>query len=328
MKSLQRILIVAALSCIPAASAENPTPNRALQDQFLEWQFGMFIHFNMATFHDVEWVNGYEDPATFQPAKLDAEQWAEAAVAAGMRYAVLTVKHTGGWCLWDSQLTKTHAMSAFLNYENGEGDIVREFVDACRKHGLKAGFYYCFPRDFGHPEDKETRRGLPPEGAQDPLGFVKAQLSELLTRYGPIDLLWCDQYQFDLKEDWPEIMAHVKSLQPDCVIVANNSRDFAKTDIHSFEYPWLLAKGRDPLPATDNTIPSEVCDKMESSWFWKSEDDWKIADAETIVKMLRLSNERKANYLLNVAPDRTGLIPAASVERLREVGAILRATGR
>ncbi len=320
----KKMLLIAAACCISPVLAKDLKSIKQLQDEFLGWEFGMFIHFNMATFHEVEWANGYEDPASFKPDQLDPEQWAKAAVAAGMQYAVLTVKHTGGWCLWDSSLTQTHAMSAFSNYQNGKGDIARDFVDACRKHGLKVGFYYCFPRDFGHPEGKETLRGLPPEAAGDPLGFVKKQLTELLTHYGPIDLLWCDQYQFDLKEDWPGVMEHVRSLQPGCIIIANNSRDFAETDIHSFEYPWLLAKGLDPLPSVENAIASEVCDKMESSWFWKSDGSWEIKEAREVVKMLRLSNARNTNYLLNVAPDRSGLIPVASVERLEEIGKILR----
>lgn len=325
--NFSRLILLLATLCIalPLTAADRTT---AREDAFLDWKFGMFLHFNMATFNEVEWANGYEDPASFSPDQFDADQWAQAAVDAGMRYVVLTVKHTGGWCLWDSATTESHAMSAFVNYQNGQGDIVREFVEACRKHGLKVGFYYCFPRDFGHPEDQPSLRGLPPEAKGAPLAFVKTQLTELLSNYGPIDLLWCDQYQFDLQEDWPEILEHVRGLQPECIIIANNSRDLSETDIHSYEYPWLLGKGLDALPPKDNTVPAEVCDKMETSWFWKAEDTWEIMEAAKIVDMLRTSNARRANYLLNIAPDRTGRIPAASVARLREVGVLLRTSAK
>ena len=320
-------LLLTLLTCWASgaqAADRDPASKEKLREAFLEWRFGMFIHFNMATFHEVEWANGYEPQSSFQPDQLNCEQWAVAAVSAGMQYAVLTVKHTGGWCLWNSQTTKTHAMSAFSNYKNGRGDIVRDFIKACRSHGLKVGLYYCFPRDFGHPEDKESLRGLPPEARDNPLVFVKQQLTELLTQYGAIDLLWCDQYQFDLKDNWPEIMQHVHDLQPNCLIIANNSRDFAETDIYSYEYPWLVGRDLEGLPPPDNQVPTEVCDKMEPSWFWKSDQEWNLKDAAQIVEFLKISNARNANYLLNVAPDRTGLIPEASVRRLEEVGAILR----
>ena len=108
----------------------------------------MFIHFNMATFNNRQWATGTEDPATFAPSKLDCGQWLDAAEAAGMKYAVLTVKHTGGWCLWDSKHTERTISRSFRNFRNGQGDLVREFVDACRKRGIKVGLYYCLPGDF------------------------------------------------------------------------------------------------------------------------------------------------------------------------------------
>jgi hypothetical protein len=125
-----------------SAIAQEPVSTEELRDRFLAWKFGMFISFNVGTFHDREWATGYEDPAAFTPDKLDCSQWVEAAAAVGMKYAVLTVKHTGGWCLWDSEYTETHDMTAFVNYKGGKGDIVREFVDACRKQKIKVGLYY------------------------------------------------------------------------------------------------------------------------------------------------------------------------------------------
>ena len=94
---------------------DEPKPLAQLQEEFLQWRFGLFIHFGMATFHDMQWATGHEDPATFAPASLDCGQWADVAKEAGMKYAVLTVKHTGGWCFWQSDTT-THGMQAFTNY--------------------------------------------------------------------------------------------------------------------------------------------------------------------------------------------------------------------
>jgi len=185
----------------------------------MKWRFGMFIHFNLGTFADLDWAGGYEDPALFNPANLDCGQWADAAKEAGMTYLVLTVKHTEGIALYPSAWT-THDITLFKNFRNGKGDIVREFVDACRSRGLKVGLYYCFPGDYSDeahrnapPPGMPNLHGLPPEAAADYAGFVRRQLAELLTNYGPIDLLWIDA--FDNKytgKQWPDILAYFSRI--------------------------------------------------------------------------------------------------------------------
>ncbi|MFC1761182.1 alpha-L-fucosidase [Planctomycetota bacterium] len=303
------------------------------RDDFLNWQFGMFIHFNVATFNEREWANGYEDPATFAPDKLDCHQWAEAASAARMQYAVLTVKHTGGWCLWDSAHTDTHDVGAFLDYMDGKGDIVREYVEAFRKRGIKVGLYYCFPGDYAGkhgspppPKGKEDLHGLPPEAKADRVGFMKKQLTELLTQYGKIDLLWIDQYSNKYTYNrWQEILKHVKSHQPNCLVLANNSLDYKDTDIHGYEYPWMVQKNpAKALPPEDNKNPAEVCDKIGPGWFWSSrEKGTNLKSAEEAVNLLKLCNSRRANYLLNVAPDKSGQIPDYAFKCLQELGDLL-----
>jgi alpha-L-fucosidase len=324
------LVLLAALAAASAGAGEPASRNR-LKEDFLTWRFGMFIHFNVATFNEREWATGLEDPATFAPDKLDCRQWIDAAAAAGMKYAVLTVKHTGGWCLWDSKHT-THDIAAFANYRGGKGDIVREFVEACRARGIRVGLYYCLPGDFAtrHLEkgQEDKRHGLPPEAEGRYTEFIKLQIAELLTGYGPIDLLWFDQYSNKYTgKDWPEIKQHVHALQPACLVVANNSVNDRDTDVHSYEYPWR--KVRDPakaLPPEDNTSPAEVCDKLGPGWFWSTrETPDTLRSAEDVAKMLRLCNGRRANYLLNVSPDRSGLIPDYAVERLREIGKALTA---
>ncbi|MCU0750266.1 MAG: alpha-L-fucosidase, partial [Akkermansiaceae bacterium] len=290
--TFRKWILCALASTAFAHAAETPTTPQ-LQEDFLKWKFGMFIHFHLATYHEREWANGYEDPLTFAPEKLDCQQWADACKAAGMKYAVLTTKHTEGYALWDSKHTD-HDITAFTNYKNGKGDIVREYVDAFRKSGLKVGLYYCMPGNYSKgnlPEGKPDLHGLPPEAKGDFVGFIKKQLTELLVNYGPIDLLWIDQYNNNYTaKAWPEIKAHVKSLQPACIVIANNSLDNKLTDIHSYEYPWLVAKKiKKSLPAADNTHAAEVCDIMGPAWFWKStENSSNLKTAEEIVKMVKL----------------------------------------
>lgn len=107
------VLALTLLMPLAAATGENSPPANIKED-FLNWKFGIFIHFNMATFNNREWATGLGDPATFAPANLDCGQWLDAAAEAGMKYAVLTVKHTGGWCLWDSKQTEKHDITSFV----------------------------------------------------------------------------------------------------------------------------------------------------------------------------------------------------------------------
>jgi alpha-L-fucosidase len=311
------------------------TPAEALseaQRDFMKWRFGLFVHFNLGTFADLDWAGGYEDPALFKPAKLNCGQWAEAAKSVGMTYMVLTVKHTEGIALYDSALT-SHDITRFKNFKGGKGDVVRDFVQACRSRALKVGLYYCFPGDYADAEHKNAPppgqpnlHGLPPEASDDMAGFMKKQLTELLTNYGPIDLLWIDQYANKYTAaQWPEIRAHIRSLQPRCIVIGNNAGNLQDSDVLSFEHPW-----QQKLPPAGNTLPAEVCDTIQTGqrWFWrevKGPDD--LQPAAAVVERLRLCNSRNANYLLNVPPDRDGLISGPHLQRLRDIGALWRESG-
>jgi alpha-L-fucosidase len=310
-------------------TSPNPTALTGPQRDFMKWRFGMFVHFNLGTFVDNDWAGGYEDPSLFNPTKLDCGQWADVAKEAGMTYMVLTVKHTEGIALYPSAVT-TRNISMFKNYKGGKGDIVREFVDACRSRGLKVGLYYCFPGDYSDAAHKNAPppgmpdlHGLPIEAAGDYAGFMKKQLAELLTHYGPIDLLWIDQCdnKYTAKQ-WPEILAYIRSLQPACVVVANNDHKLSDSDVLSYEFPWKA-----DLPPDSNKLPAEVCDTIQtgSRWFWReSNQPSDLQPAAAIVSKIRTCEARDANYLLDVPPDRDGLISGPQLRRLREVGALLK----
>lgn len=297
------------------------------QQEFLSWKFGMFIHFNMATFNNEEWANGYEDAGLFKPSLLDCGQWADAARAAGMKYGVLTVKHTGGWCLWDSKYT-THDITGFINFRNGKGDLVKEYADAFRSRGLKVGLYYCLPGNYANiwgnslEGGKVDLHGLFPEATGDYEWYIEKQVEELLTRYGKIDLLWFDQYSNPYTgKYWKQLKELVHKLQPDCVVIANNSSSFDETDIVGYEYPYLkAAKPGHELPLDGNKEPAEVCDCIDAKgWFWHPGSE-KVRPVDEIVNMVRLCNSRRANYLLDVPPDTTGILPETYVNLLKEVG--------
>jgi len=328
------VTVVSAQDAVkPAPTADAAQARTPAQAEFLKWKFGLFLHFNLATFNGQEWANGYEDPLTFAPTNLDCGQWADAAQVAGMKYAVLTVKHTEGFPLWDSAVT-THDITAFKHFKDGKGDIVREFVDAFRARDLKVGFYYCAPGDFDNrygnarPTNQPSLHGMPPEAQGDYAGCMRQQFTELLTRYGPVDLIWCDQYRVKLNaKEWADLKALIHQLQPNCLVIANNSHQLSETDIYSYEYP--LYKSEKGYPPVTNAIPSEVCDTIVDcgNWFWQPGVDAHLRSAADIVGVLKKCNDRQANYLLDVGPDRTGRIDAAAVKRLQEIGDLRRVQG-
>ena len=327
IKTFSKLFTLASLMVYTASIAQPVNSSErnleTLQNEFLSWKFGMFIHYNMGTYAGVEWANGKEDPLIFNPSNLDCKQWADAAASAKMKYAILTVKHTGGWCLWNSAHTD-HDIEMFKNYKGGKGDIVREFTEAFRSRGLKVGLYYCFPL---HDPKWAQYSTLPVDdyekGTADALNFIKGQFKELLTNYGKIDILWVDQYASlhgGLKlGDWLLVKSYIHSLQPDCIVIANNSKNLDYTDIAGYEYPWSKT-----LPPDGNTKPAEVCDKLQNGWFSSvplGEDSDPIINVDYIVnKMLIPMNARHSTYLLNCAPNSKGILPESVVRVLKEVG--------
>lgn len=306
------------------AQTQSPDILSKKQKEFASWKYGMFLHFNMGTFTNKEWTSGYEDPLAFNPtADIDCGQWMEVAKKSGMKYAVLTVKHTGGWCLWNSKYTK-HDITSFKNYKKGKGDIVRDFVNACRNNGIKVGLYYCLPGDFSGklPAGKDDYHGLPLEAKGDYSGFIKKQVSELLTNYGKIDLLWFDQSQNKYTStDWLDLKNTIHKLQPNCIVVANNEHNYQKTDIISYEYPYFKNIDMNmAVPPVGNKDVSELCDCIDSSerWFWHSGDKF-VKSVNSIVNMLRRCNERSTNYLLDIPVGRDGKISSLYSNQLQSI---------
>ena len=144
-----------------------------------ETPFYAFVHFCPNTYTNLEWGDGTEDPAIFNPTELDCDQWAKAVKDAGMKGIVLTAKHHDGFCLWQTEYTD-HSMKS-SPYKNGKGDIVKECAEACKKHGIKFGFYLS-------PWDRNSKY----YGTDEYNTYYKNQLTELLTNYGEIFYVWFD----------------------------------------------------------------------------------------------------------------------------------------
>jgi hypothetical protein len=194
MKRITTAILAAAIG-LPAAVASE-TSVKQLQADFLKLKFGMFIHFNMATFTGEQWTTGYPDPSTFNPGgTIDTDAWADAAKAAGMKYAILTAKHVGGFCLWDSKYTTYDVMNPKCPYQQ---DLVAQFVRSFKSRGLKVGLYYHWRHPgFGDPNKHKV---LPPEcdpashSLEEQKRFEMKQIAELLEKYPDCFYFWNDAY--------------------------------------------------------------------------------------------------------------------------------------
>ena len=270
-----------------------------------------FLHFTVNTFTDREWGDGTESPADFAPTLLDCRQWARVLKAAGFAAAILTAKHHDGFCLWHTDTTGHSVKNSPCGV-----DVVKEFTDACREYGLKAGIYLS-PWDRSHPAwGKEAYNDV-----------YAAQLTELMTRYGEIVECWWDGAgSTEAHYDWARWTAIVRKYQPRCVI-------FGCLGAAPFvDLRWVgTEEGRagDPCWATVdpgtilaehcqdlNTgkwggtrfIPAETNTSIRPGWFWHEDQNDRVRSPENLVNYWFASVGRNSAILLNLPPDSRGLL--------------------
>lgn len=339
MKKLYLLSFALLASC--AAPVEPPAPYGPVPTaQQLEWQkmeYYMFVHFGPNTFTDVEWGDGSEDPAVFNPTALDCRQWAATAKAAGMKGLILTAKHHDGFCLWPSAYsTHTVRESPWLG---GQGDVVRECAEACREYGLKFGVYVS-PWDRNHPT----------YGTPEYNSVYEGTLREVLTGYGPIFEQWLDGANGEgpngkrQEYDWALFHKTIYECQPEIVIFSDvgpgcrwmgNEKGIAGTT----NWSRLDTEGFTPglgAPATDTLnrgnihgagwVPGEVDVSIRPGWFYSPSTDDKVKTLAHLFDIYHTSIGRNANLLLNVPPDRRGRIHEADSTRLTELRALVDAT--
>jgi alpha-L-fucosidase len=286
-----------------------------LQQQFIDLRFGMFIHYNIPTYTNQDWPDPDTSPSVFNPAKLDCNQWAKAAKSAGMTYGCLTTKHHSGFCIWDTKTTDYSVMNSPL-----KRDVVKEYAESFRANGLKVMLYYSILDTHhklrpGHIEKKH-------------IDMIKAQLTELLTQYGEISALIIDGWDAPWSrisyDDVPfeEIYTLVKTLQPNCLLMDLNAAKYPKealyyTDIKSYEQ----GAGQ-KISKETNKLPALSCLPINSAWFWKTSfptDPVKNPN-ELVNNNLIPFNQVYCNFILNVAPNRDGLIDDNALKALKEMG--------
>jgi len=308
----------------------------------MELGYGMFLHFGPNTFTKSGWGDGKFPAKQFNPRKLNTDQWADVAAEAGMKYAVLTSKHHDGFCLWPSKHTEYCTRNS-----PRRPDVVRRFADSFRKAGLKAGLYYSlWDRNFPRYESDQAYAD-----------YMFLQIEELLTSYGDILELWFDggwdkdhptrEWPYDPAWEkgphpalhrgerwrWKELYAHIHRLQPNCLVIQNSSSDRpgvvkyhpedARTSEH-FDFVWqdrVHNAVTNCIHVNDEGkkvfLPLEYCTSLNPNWFWIEGACFSHASAETIRGWRRTARRAKANFLLNVGPDKEGLIPAYHRDYLR-----------
>lgn len=296
-------------------------------DKLQVWEklgYGMFIHYGMSTFVANELPDGKAPASTYAPDKLDVGQWISVARDSGMKYAILTAKHVAGHCLWP---TKHSDYSVSHGADNT--DVLEKFVTACREKGIKPGFYYC-------SWDNHNRFGS--QTPSDPEGWNKsfttslyqtfqtAQVTELLTQYGPMAEVWIDIPGVLGRGYRTYLYEKIAALQPEAVIMMNSGISTQET--YDVEYAWpsdIIAIERSlpvdkgfqkwrQIEGKDCYMPGEVCDPIGKEWFWV-EGDLPRTD-ESLARQNADCRARGVNLLLDVPPDRHGLIPDYSVQAL------------
>lgn len=293
------------------------------QLEYQGWEFGMFLHFGLRTFYEgyVDFDKRPMSPSAFNPVQLDCEQWIRTAKESGMNYAVLTAKHHDGFSNWPSKYSSfTVAESP---WKEGTGDVVKEFVAACRKYDVKPGLYYS-PFDGSADFYNQDAR------AYD--DYFVNQITELLGDYGDIDILWFDGCGSEGHEyDWARIIGEIRRLQPNILIFNMGDPNFRwvgnedgiapipcwnVTDATEFS---ILTQQKDAL-GEHIWLPAECDVQMRVNWFYSDSDEHTIKSLDQLMGLYYYSVGRGANLLLNIGPDREGLLPAKDTAQLQAMG--------
>jgi len=343
------------LATVPAAlAAASPKPFGAVpsprQRHWHEMETTAFLHFTVNTFTNKEWGYGDEDPNIFNPTAFDADTIVDALAAAGMRGVILTCKHHDGFCLWPTKTTEHSVQKS--SWRGGQGDVVRDVSAAARRRGLGFGVYLS-------PWDRNN----PAYGTPEYIQIYRRQLTELLTGYGPIFEVWHDGanggdgYYGGAREkrsidrntyyDWPGTWDLTRKLQPSACIfsdvgpdirwvgnergiagdpcwatfdpVGSNGGPASPGNVRERESPNGTRNGKRWLPAE--------CDvSIRPGWFWHEAENARVKTLAQLTDLYYKSAGRGANLLLNVPPNREGLLQKEDVDALKAFGDYRRAT--
>jgi alpha-L-fucosidase len=304
---------------------EKPSKGQLSQ---IERGYGMFIHFGINTFTEVEWSKGDLPALSFNPSNLNCDQWIKTAKEAGFKYVILVAKHHDGFCLWDSKYTGYDVASATI-----KTDIVKEVSKACKKYGLAFGLYYSL-WDRHEPSHND-------KNPQVYVDYMKNQITELLTNYGKICELWFDGGWAKKDTAWhlAEVYRHIKKWQPNCLVTVNHTikmagqnkamlpRDMQHGD--SIRYYPVDFRTKDPNMArwddpklylykdTLRYLPFEHTICLSDRWNWfQKKANLPVRCLDELEELFYLGTSGNNVLVVNVPPDQTGQLRQHEVNQL------------
>lgn len=325
------ILFIVALMVIIPAFGKNDVSNQERLKWWREARFGMFIHWDMSSVAgtEISWsrlgpkpLDGSwgSAPGTggdsiydnlykkFNPTKFDAKKWVEIAKNAGMKYVVFTAKHHGGFCMWNTKFTDYSIMHTPF-----KRDVVKELSEACHKAGLHFGIYYS-PRDWHHPE-----YGMGDNSKYET--YMTGQLTELLTNYGQVDVVWFDSFGTGESINYwhaDKVLALVRKLQPQTII--NNRCSFFGEHVPSLQADFDTPEQVIGSYQTNREWESCMCVVDAPGGGWSYRTDGKVKPFAECIRNLVACATGDGNLLLDVGPDSFGVIPADQAKRLSQIG--------
>ncbi len=352
MKSIKRLLQAAFIAAIgamgtPTAAQEyTPTPeNLQARQEFADSKFGIFIHWGIySMFAQGEWylqnaeIDKYEYAKAadaFYPHRFDAKAWVAAIKEAGAKYICFTSRHHDSFSMWDTNESDYNVVDATPFGR----DVIKELADECHKQGIKLHLYYShldWARDeypMGRTGKKIMGRDKTKVNWPEYYEFMNRQLTELLTNYGEIGAIWFDGWwdhdEDSIPFDWQlqEQYAMIHRLQPQCLVGNNHHQvPFSGEDIQIFERD-LPGENKAGLSGQSiSRLPLETCQTMNGMWGYKLIDQ-EYKSTETLIQYLVGAAGKGANLLMNVGPQPNGEIPAAALQRLKEMGEWTRTYG-
>lgn len=337
------ILIACLLACNPVNKNKEYSPVSEKTASIARWEnlrFGAFVHFNDNTFIETE-ISQNTDPLKFNPLSIEFDGMMRTFQKAGIKYAVLTARHTSGFCLWDSKVTSFDVAGSAC-----PKDVVRLFVDACRKYEIKPCLYYCLWGNKGWDPatwNPVIKKELETKTAKE---IIKAQLGELAENYGDIYEFWLDMYcNCDSSLSTGEIYNFLKSKNPETIVhfnqhVQDGSKiNYFPTDILNGEERTPPAEGHNPLREIDNKtyylpfeyeITAQRCDNrtlgngLMPGSVWFTYPDSHFYPVDSLYKYIKQNYERGgSNILLSTAPDKTGTYRKSDSDSLIKLGNLI-----
>ena len=303
-----------------------PTPEQAA---WHDLELGMFIHFGLETYQDTETDDFSTKLRDFNPSKLDTDQWVRVAESMNAKYIILVAKHIGGFCLWQTDSTDYSVKQT--PWRGGKGDVMADLAESCRKRGMLLGVY-VYPGDLYHGSPASSGGKTQDPAKQEAYKKVyRQQMTEVLSRYGSMMEVWFDgsvrKDILDLTDLLDKYAPKAMKFQSPWATIRWVGNEEGLTPYPSWSTVSRAAgksgvsESADSDPAGDAWLPIEADARLRDGWFYSSTSEKTIKSVDHLMDMYYRTVGHGAVLLLDLTPDKTGLIPEADAKRAAEFGA-------